>query len=546
MATTRIMTRRPDRPRTPAAIRTDADRVSQFLEDAAHVSGGHAAGVASPDSLEQLADLVSQGAPVLVVGARSSLTGGATPRGELVIDTSRLASIDVARHDRVTVGAGVTLDVLQDALRSRGAFYPPVPTFAGASAGGVVATNAAGPTTFKYGSTRDWLIGLTVVLPSGDVLEVERGHVVADADGVFEIVESTRTYRVPVPTYRMPSVPKCSAGYFAAPGMDLVDLFIGSEGTLGIVACVTFRTIPLVPASCVFFVTTTSEAQGLALVGALRRASIETRAGDDSTGIDVSAIEHMDRRCLDLLIEDGADRRHDVALPTDAALALLIQLDLPHEMSSVEAYAQIASSLDSGAAMTPLTRACRIVAEHGLLDRMEVALPDERARRERFFALREAVPAGVNQRVARAKQTADARIEKIAADMIVPFPALASMMTAYREAFARHGLDSAVWGHISDGNVHPNVIPRSYADVEAGKAAIRELGRHVTSLGGSPLAEHGVGRNLVKQALLRDLYGDAGVDQMRCVKAAFDPQGLLARDVIFPWRDASDAASPGR
>ena len=89
--------------------------------------------------------------------------------------------------------------------------------------------------------------------------------------------------------------------------------------------------------------------------------------------------------------------------------------------------------------------------------------------------MREAVPASVNQRVGRAKQSIDARIEKTAADMVVPFDRLEELLTAYETGFGARGLDVAIWGHISDGNLHPNVIPRSIADVEAGKAAILEL-----------------------------------------------------------------------
>ena len=95
-----------------------------------------------------------------------------------------------------------------------------------------------------------------------------------------------------------------------------------------------------------------------------------------------------------------------------------------------------------------------------------------------------------------------------------------------------------MWGHISDGNVHPNVLPRSYADVERGKEAILYFGREVARLGGCPLAEHGVGRNPVKQALLRELYGEAGIEQMRAVKRALDPEWKLAPGVIFPHRSA--------
>jgi D-lactate dehydrogenase (cytochrome) len=108
------------------------------------------------------------------------------------------------------------------------------------------------------------------------------------------------------------------------------------------------------------------------------------------------------------------------------------------------------------------------------------------------------------------------------------------MMRVYRDGFGVRGLDFAVWGHVSDGNVHPNVLPRSYRDVEQGKAAILEFGREVARLGGCPLAEHGVGRNLVKQALLRGLYDDGGIAEMRAVKQALDPDWKLAPGVIFP------------
>ena len=126
----------------------------------------------------------------------------------------------------------MTLVDLDTALAERGRYYPPVPTFTGAFVGGILATNAAGAATFKYGTTRDWARALTVVLANGDVLDIERGRTRAHEDGFFEIVLSDRTVRVPVPRYRMPDVPKVSAGYFAAAGMDLIDLFIGSEGTL--------------------------------------------------------------------------------------------------------------------------------------------------------------------------------------------------------------------------------------------------------------------------------------------------------------------------
>jgi D-lactate dehydrogenase (cytochrome) len=174
-----------------------------------------------------------------------------------------------------------------------------------------------------------------------------------------------------------------------------------------------------------------------------------------------------------------------------------------------------------------------VLDDAGVFDVTELALPGDRRRAEQLVAVREAVPSGVNQRVGAAKRDVDLRIEKTAADMVVPFDRFGEMMDVYRHGFAARGLDFAVWGHISDGNVHPNVIPRSYDDVLRGKEAILAFGREVARLGGCPLAEHGVGRNPVKQALLRQLYGDAGVAQMRAVKQALDPGWKLAPGVIF-------------
>jgi D-lactate dehydrogenase (cytochrome) len=118
--------------------------------------------------------------------------------------------------------------------------------------------------------------------------------------------------------------------------------------------------------------------------------------------------------------------------------------------------------------------------------------------------------------------------------MIVPFDRFADMMTECRRLFAERDLDLAVWGHISDGNVHPNVIPKNAEDVRKGRDAILQLGNAVIAMGGCPLAEHGVGRNPIKQQLLRQLYGDDGINAMRALKLSLDPNGSLACGVIFP------------
>jgi D-lactate dehydrogenase (cytochrome) len=531
--TCRIVARPPRGAGHLPAVVTESDTIRSYLEDAAHYPGGQAAGIAFPRDEAETAALLRAHPSVLPIGAQSSVTGGATPHGEVLVGTARMADILEAGSAEVRVQPGVPIVTLKQALAERGLYYPPAPTYDGAFVGGTIATNASGAATFKYGSTRNWVRGLTVVLASGDVLEFGRGQVFAHREGYFEVEAAGRTTRVPVPAYRMPDVPKRSAGYFAAPRMDLIDLFIGSEGTLGIIVEARLGIVSPAPALCLALIPVPDEAAALRLVGTLRDASKRTWATADPRGLDVSAVEMLDRRCLAMLHEDGSDARNGIRLPESTEVALLVQLELPPGTTGEAAFDEIGRALDEGAPDTPLVRFCRLLEGAGLLDGVDVAVPGDRARAEQFFAFREAAPEAVKHRVGVAKQAVPG-IQKTAADMIVPFGRFGEMLRVYREGYEQRGLEYAIWGHVSDGNVHPNVIPRTLADVRAGQDAIIEFGRQAIARGGSPLSEHGVGRSAVKQALLRQLYGDRGIGEMRAVKAALDPEWKLSPGVLFP------------
>jgi D-lactate dehydrogenase (cytochrome) len=225
----------------------------------------------------------------------------------------------------------------------------------------------------------------------------------------------------------------------------------------------------------------------------------------------------MDWRSLRVVPDDACSRAR-IARPAPGSELLLVQIELMREGD--EDLAILGDVLGSaGVGADPV-----------------VAMPGDERGAERLVGLREAVPASVNARVALAKAAVHPDIRKTAVDPIVPVTRLAESLALYRAAFERRGLDYAVWGHLSDGNLHPNVIPRSMADVERGEEAIREIASGVIALGGSPLAEHGVGRSVLKQQLLHALYGDAGLAEMRAVKDALDPGGKLAPGVLFPSR----------
>jgi D-lactate dehydrogenase (cytochrome) len=513
----------------------DPESVSAWLQDAARYPGGHADEVCFPESESDVAALVREGRPLLVVGAQSSLTGGATPRGEVVVSTSRMRRIGDWTDASVRCGAGVVLADLDAECAARDLYFPPVPTYDGATVGGVVSTDAAGAATFKHGTVRRWVRGLTVVLACGESLDLERGRAFAHPDGWFEIVTTGGDrLRVPVPRVASPAVPKVSAGYRGGPGMDLVDLFVGCEGTLGIVTEVVLGLVGPRPRWLVVLVPVAGDDAAIALTKDLREEGRRARAGTGAaSAADVAAIEYMDARSVEILREDGVPSRVGVPISAGAHALLLVQVELPPAWDRARAVEELSSPEREG----PVASLCRILERHGVLASAVPALPGEDDRRRALFALREAVPDGVNRRVREAAARSGAPVSKSGGDVIVPFERFGESIARYRAILASTGLDAAVWGHISDGNVHPNLIATDAATMTRARAAQEAIGEVAIALGGSPLAEHGTGRNPGKKHLLALLHGREGVASMRATKKALDPDWLLAPGVLFD-RDA--------
>ena len=431
------------------------------------------------------------------------------------------------------VQPGLPVVTLKQALAADRRYYPPAPTYDGAFVGGTISTNASGAATFKYGSTRNWVRGLTVVLACGEVLDLERGRVHAHPDGYFEIETSGAAITVPVPTYRMPDVPKRSAGYFAAPGMDLIDLFIGAEGTLGVVVEATLGIVTPAPATCLALVPFPDEARALAVVADLRERSRRTWRERDPRGLDVSAIEMLDRRCLAMLHEDGSDAKHGISLPPDTDVALLVQLELAAGHDGRGGLRP--DRVGAGPGRRP--GAARPVLPTAGRGRRARSRGGRRARRPGARAAVLRLPRGGargSQAASGARQGAGrpghpedrGRHDRAVRPLRRDDGDLPARLRAARPA-VRH------LGTRLRRQRPPERDPATLADVEAGQEAILEFGREVVARGGSPLSEHGVGRSAIKQALLRQLYGDRGIDEMRAVKRALDPEWKLAPGVIF-------------
>ena len=541
MSSTHVRAVRPATAEAPVPV-VDPSIIAAYLDDASGFGPGRAAGVVrihdEAEASAFLRQIAGSEVRVLPQAARSSVTGGAVPRGEVVLSVERLTEIGAVEArlggGRVRAGAGVRLFDLQRAVAEQGCYYPPVPTYQEAMIGGTVATNAGGAATFKYGVTRQWVHAIRVLLFNGDLLAIERGEVLAAPGEDFVIaLTDGRELRVPVPGYDLPRLKKMSAGYYASDPLDLVDLFIGSEGTLGLVTEVTADLVTLPPATVTGLVFQESLAGALDLGAALRTAASRARDRGDPRGPDVRAIELMDGRCLDLLREHGDTSRLRITVPGPASSALLFEMELPEPVTDDEAQAALARLFDGEAvADDPLSRMFSILRHHDALDDLELAFPGDRDRADALLEFREAVPKRVNEILAGIRRD-HPEVEKVGGDLIVPPDRVPEMMRVYESGFSSRQLDFLVWGHLSDGNLHPNAIPRDRREVAAGFDALMEFADEAVRLGGCPLSEHGVGRNPVKQEMLRRFLGDDAIAAMRAVKTALDPEARFAPGVLF-------------
>jgi D-lactate dehydrogenase (cytochrome) len=523
---------------------TDPEVLEAYLEDASGRPPGRAAGLLRPGHESEIASFLrgtlGKGITILPQAARSSLTTGATPSGDVVVSVEAMAEVGapsvVAGGGSVRVGPGVRLRDLQREVARRGLYYPPVPTYQEAMIAGTIATNAGGAATFKYGVTRDWVHGLRVALFNGDVLQIDRGQCVARPGHAFDVVLSDGgELRVPVPDYTLPPLKKISAGYHAADPLDLVDLFVGAEGTLGVITEATLDLAPL-PASQLTGLAFQADTQrAIALGSALRAAAEDARLRGDRGAPDVRAIELMDERALDLLRRHGESRRLRVEIPPEARASLLFEVELPEAMTGDAAQDVLERFLEGQTLPEdrPLSRLFEILRDHDALDGLELAFPEDEARAGSLREFREAVPLRVNEILAERRRTVPG-VRKVGGDLIVPVSQVAEIVEVYERGFTSRGLEFAIWGHLSDGNLHPNALPRNAGETEQGLAALLEFADEVTRRGGCPLSEHGVGRNPVKQEMLRRFHGPRAMAAMQAVKRALDPEMRFAPGVLFP------------
>ena len=505
-------------------VKSQLDEIQDYLSDASFVRGGNASQVLFPETAEEVASILHDATktktPVTISGAGTGTVAGRVPFGGIVVATDKLNRIGevirVHNAGSVTAEAGVRLIDLQRAVDSQKLIYPPDPTERTCFVGGNIATNASGARSFKYGATRNYVNALQVALATGDVINLRRGELRADAGGRIRIpVPSGGAIEAQLPTYQMPHVRKHASGYFVAPQMDLVDLFIGSEGTLGVVVEAELRLQPKpegLLSGVVFFA---DEQNVLAFVREARARSLSHRGTsptirEGSSGnltvregaqLDARALEYFDTESLNFL------RQKYDTVPRAATGAIFFEQETT-------------TATEDGLMREWLKL---IEDHHALADQSWFATNEQDHAKLREF--RHALPVLMNEWFAKYKQ------RKVSTDMSVPDEAFPEMLKFYRDALKGGELRYTIFGHIGDNHVHVNILPRDDDEATRAWGIYRRFIRKAVELGGTISAEHGIGK--LKREYLRALYGEEHLREMVKLKRAFDPAGILGRGNVF-------------
>jgi glycolate oxidase len=408
--------------------------------------------VVFPTSQEDVQKLVKvcyeEEIPIFPRGAGSGLTGGAVPTLEkgVVVSFERMNKfqIDVDNATAV-VEPGVITYEFQREVERFGLFYPPDPSsFKYSTIGGNIAENAGGPRCLKYGVTREYVLGLTAVIKEGEVIKTGN------------------------------PVIKDVAGY------DITKLFVGSEGTLGLITSAVLKLIPK------------PKARGTALIlfkNLEDVGRVVTRIM--TSGIFPSALEFMDRDAI-----RAVEEFKPVGLPKDVSALLLVEVDgSPQSVKEdIKAVEELAKAMG-----------------------LEVKVAEDEESAEKLWTARKSLGPALG----------NLKTGKINEDVVVPRVYLSEAIRDYRKVAEKYGLLMAIFGHIGDGNLHVNLLydKKNKEEEERAERAVDEIFEITLRYNGSITGEHGVG--LTKRKFLEYQFGPVGMEILRGIKKVFDPKNLF-------------------
>jgi len=483
-------------------VKRNPDEFQTYLSDASNYQGS-ADAVYLPENEEEIIALVKKfnedKIRITVSGNGTGLTGARVPEGGVVISTEKMNKIielnDCEKNLRVE--PGMILKDLQDYVEEKELFYPPDTTERNCFIGATVATNSSGARSFQYGPTRDYIIGMKVVLPSGETISIRRGEIFASEHFFSFSTDQGTKYEFEIPQFEMPDTKNVS-GYYCKANMDLIDLFIGSEGTLGVITELKLKLLPLNEKifSCVVFFQTEEDAFNFIDEA---RAATQADRSEEEIKISPRGLEFFDKRALNFL------RPEYPAIPEDSCSVWLEQEITTREDELAEVW-------------LALMRKHRARAENSWLAMSKKDLA-------RFKDFRHAISWKVNDYVVRRG------LRKVGTDVAVPIKSFRLFYQWMIRLMELNGMEYVVYGHFGNGHAHLNMLPGKQEEFIQAKAIYADICGEAVRLKGTVSAEHGIGK--MKREYLLMMYGESVIRQMAQLKLVFDSNRILNIGNIF-------------
>jgi len=490
---------------------------SDYLKDESKFTGGKVQYLAFPETEQQVSEFLvrmnRQKIPVTVSAGRTGVTGAGIPLSGALMSVEKMNKIlGIRKNEKgewlIAVQPGVILGDFNKMVEEKDSslFYPVDVTETSARLGGTVSTNASGSRSFRYGQTRKWVEGLRVVLTNGDVLDIKRGQVFANEKREFKILlTDNKTLTVKLPEYTMPNV-KNAAGYYVKDNMDLIDLFIGSEGTLGVITEIELKIIKKPENVLLVIAFFPTENDGVEF---FLQAKEEFRK-------EANVFEYFDENALEILRKkrkkDGVSSNLP-EFPENANSSIFLELEYTDENLN-----NLLEQLE------------KLLIKHN--SSMELTWGGtEKKDIEKVKFLRHALPEATNELYSEKKRKCTA-IHKIGTDMVTPIKYLKDIISYYKKVISNEKLDYAIFGHIGESHLHVNIFPSTEEELGRAKQLYINFSRKVTQLGGTISGEHGIGKT--KHAYLEVMYGKEAIRQMVALKKTLDPNCILGRGNIFP------------
>jgi len=478
-------------------IKKNKDEFLSYLEDTSNLKGD-ASLLFIPEDEKEVSDVLLQAAeeeiPLTISAAGTGTTGARVPLEGAVLSLENLNRIKELDKKKSTIvaEAGVTLERIEEEANKQGLTLRSQPTEPLAFIGGVVSTCASGPRSFKYGSIRDYVKRIKMAMTNGDIWEIERGSIFAKKRK-FRFKIKGREYKFNLPTYHMPKV-KSSAGYFVDDDMDLIDLFIGQEGTLSCILEVELL-LHKKPYNLfdgiVFF---DAEEKALEFVERIKQLRLHSFQYP-------CVVEFFDFNSLEFL-------RPFYSFIPRAQCAVYFEQEIDSEQQ----------------ADLMLDYWYEFIEKSGAsIDKCWFA--ETEAERQKLYQFRHHLPQAVNEYLRKYSQT------KEATDIAVPDDKFHLMYYFYKEVALRSRINYVNFGHIGQNHLHFNFLPQNREESFLAKGYIMEFIEKAIALGGTISAEHGIGK--IKKPYLEIMYGRRHLEEMAELKKMLDPACILGLDNIF-------------